>query len=84
MLTWRDGRRNKREGCERQVCHRVTCKDYERKECIHGGKERVRNSIILPTLTYGSETWTWNTAVKSACCGNELSEKSMSHDNMGN
>ena len=35
-------RRNKREGCERQVCHRGTCKDYERKECIHGGKERVK------------------------------------------
>ena len=32
----------KREGCETQVCNRVTCKDYERKECIHGGKEMVK------------------------------------------
>ena len=40
MQAWRDGRRNKREGCERQVCHGVTYKDYERKEYIHEGKER--------------------------------------------
>ena len=23
MQTWRDGRRNKRGGCERQMCHRI-------------------------------------------------------------
>ena len=46
MLTWRDGRRNKRENCERQVCHRITCKDYERKECVHGGKERVKEQYF--------------------------------------
>ncbi len=23
-------------------------------------KRGLRNSILLPTLTYGSETWTWN------------------------
>ena len=42
MQTWRDGRRNKKEGCERQVCHRITCKCYERKECIDVGKEKVK------------------------------------------
>ena len=24
------------------MCHRVTCKDYERKECVHGGEERIK------------------------------------------
>ena len=24
VQVWRDGRRNKRERCERQVCHRIT------------------------------------------------------------
>ena len=21
-----------------KVCHKITCKGYERKECVHGGK----------------------------------------------
>ena len=25
-------------------------------------KKGLRNSIVLPTLTYGCETWTWNDA----------------------
>ena len=38
------------------TCHKITCKNYERKECIHGGNERrLRNSILLPTLMYGSD-----------------------------
>ncbi len=28
-------------------------------------KRGLRNSILLPTLTYGSETWTWNRAHQS-------------------
>ena len=40
----------KHEKMEREIraravkgeCHRFTCKDYEMKECIHGGKERVK------------------------------------------
>ena len=51
-----DKKRNKREGCERQMCHRITYKGYERKECVHEGKERI--SILLPTLMYDSENWT--------------------------
>ena len=30
-------------------------------------KRGLRNSILLPTLTYGSETWTWNRAQQSEC-----------------
>ena len=30
------------ESCERQMCHKVTCKDCERKECIYGGTEMVK------------------------------------------
>ena len=49
------------EGCTLWMCHTVTCKDYERKECIYGGEERergLRNSILMTTLNYGSQTWT--------------------------
>ena len=35
----RDGKRNKRKGCERLLYHRVTCKGSERKEYVQGGKE---------------------------------------------
>ena len=45
MQTWRDGRRNKRKDC-----HRITCKDYEGKERIHEGKEKVKEQYI-PTNT---------------------------------
>ncbi len=30
-----------------------------------GMKRGLRNSILLPTLTYGSENWTWNGAQQS-------------------
>ena len=44
MQSWRDGKGNKREreSCERQVCHMITCKCYERKKCVHEGKERFK------------------------------------------
>ena len=35
-------------------------------------KRSLRNSI-LPTLTYGSETWTWNRAQQSTVCAVEMS-----------
>ena len=48
-------------------------------------KRGLRNSILLPTLMYGSKTWDMeqDTAVNSAWCGNELSERSMRRDKMG-
>ncbi len=36
-------------------------------------KRGLRNSILLPTLTYGSETWTWNRAQKSGVRAVEMS-----------
>ena len=36
MEKWNENKR------EKGRCVRVTCKDYERKECIHGGKEEVK------------------------------------------
>ena len=54
-------RKNKKEGCKRQAI----CKDYEKKECIHRGKDwfkPLRNSILLSTLTLfntDKETWKW-------------------------
>ncbi len=43
-----------------------------------GMKMGLRNSILLKTLTYGSENSTWSRAQQSsACCRDELSERSM-------
>ena len=42
-----------RESCERQVCHKVTCKGCERNNV---SKRGLRNSFFLPTLTDRSET----------------------------
>ncbi len=36
-------------------------------------KRGLRNSLLLPTLTYGSETWTWNRAQQSRVCAVEMS-----------
>ncbi len=36
-------------------------------------KRGLRNSILLPTLTYGSENWTWNGAYQSRVCAVEKS-----------
>ncbi len=42
-------------------------------------KKGLRNSILLPTLTYGSENWTWNGVQESRvrACRDELPERSM-------
>ncbi len=44
-----------------------------------GVKRDLRNSILLPALTYGSQNWTWSKVQqsKSACCRDELSERSV-------
>ena len=47
MQTW-IYMRNKKEGCERQVCYRITCNDYERKEVSMEIKKGLRNNILLP------------------------------------
>ncbi len=36
-------------------------------------KKGIRNSVILPTLSYTSETWTWNAAQQSRIRAVELS-----------
>lgn len=36
-------------------------------------KRGLRKSILLPALTYGSETWTQNGAQQSSKCALELS-----------
>ncbi len=41
-------------------------------------KRGLRNGILLPTLPYGLENWTWNGAQQlSACCRDELPERSV-------
>ncbi len=42
-------------------------------------KRHLRNTVIVPTLTYASETWAWNESqeVCSAGSGNELFEECM-------
>lgn len=44
-------------------CRRVS---MEVKRCL-------RDCILLPTLTYGSEPWTWNTSQQSRVCALEMS-----------
>ncbi len=42
----------------------MTCVRSDYMEQMHLSlrvKKGIRNSIILPTLSYASETWTWNT-----------------------
>ncbi len=36
-------------------------------------KRGLRNSILLPTLTHGSENWTWNGAEQSRMSAVEMS-----------
>ncbi len=36
-------------------------------------KRAIRNSVILPTLSYASETWTWNAAQQSRIRAVEMS-----------
>ncbi len=36
-------------------------------------KKGIRNSIILPTLSYASKTWTWNAAQQSRIRAVEMS-----------
>ncbi len=36
-------------------------------------KEGIRNSVILPILSYVSETWTWNSAQQSPIQAVEMS-----------
>ncbi len=36
-------------------------------------KRDIRNSIILPTMSYTSETWTWNAAQQSRIRAVEMS-----------
>ncbi len=36
-------------------------------------KRGIRNSVILPTLSYASETWTWNAAHQSRVRAVEIS-----------
>ncbi len=59
-------------------------KRYKRKEDGKGKLEKgrnvskdvkrgLRNSILLPTLTYGSENWTWNGAQQSRVRAVEMS-----------
>ncbi len=36
-------------------------------------KRALRNSILLPTLTYGLENWTWNGAQQSRVRAVEMS-----------
>ncbi len=36
-------------------------------------KKGIRDSVILPTLSYASKTWTWNTAQQSRMKAVEMS-----------
>ncbi len=47
-------------------------------------KRGLRNSVLLPTLTYGSENWTWNRAQQSGeRAVDELPERNVWSEEMG-
>ncbi len=80
MQTWRDGRKNKRKRVAKgKSAIGSLAKVIKGRNVSTEVKRCLRNSILLPTLMYGSETWKSNKgiAVKSVCCGNELSERGM-------
>ncbi len=58
---------------ERQECCGFARWGNEGEECVYGREEGLRNSILLPTLTYGSEHWTWNGAQQWRVCAVEMS-----------
>ncbi len=58
---------------ERQECCGFTHWGNEGEECVYRCEEGLRNSILLPTLTYGSENWTWNGAQQSRVRAVEMS-----------
>ena len=60
MLTWRDGLRNKRAVKGRCVIGSLA--RVMRRNVSMEVKRGLRNSIVLPTLMYGSETWIHNRA----------------------
>ena len=81
MQVKRDARRNMR--AVKDGCVIVSLTRIMRKEYVHGGKERLMNSILRPTLIYGY-TWIWNRTQQSkVSCENELCESRMWHDKMG-
>ena len=59
-----------RERVVKGRCHRITCKGYERKESVHGGKKRFKEQYSSANIY----VWTKDldmeliTVVKSACC----------------
>ncbi len=50
---------------ERTVKDRQVMGALERVMTACVVKKGIRNSVILPTLLYASETWTWNAAQQS-------------------
>ncbi len=73
-MGWRDKKKLLKEGVSESVAGVMK----GRNVCVHG-KRGVRSSILLPLLTYGSETWIWKRTQHSRVfCRSELFERSMS------
>ena len=51
----------------------MACWGNEREKYISDVKRGLRNSILLPTLTYGSKNWTWNGVQQSRVRAVEMS-----------
>ncbi len=59
---WRSGGRNKRASDESLSVVGSRAEVMIGRNVSMDVKRDLRNSILLPTLTYGSEKWTWNGA----------------------
>ena len=65
MQAWSNGRRNMRKSSERQCVIGSLARIMRGRNVFVEVKRGLRNSILLPTLRYGSETGTWNRAQQS-------------------
>ncbi len=72
MQTWRYGGSNKRAVKGRSVIG-LLARVMKWRNVSTEVKRGLRNSILLPTLTYGSETWTWKKAQQSRVHAVEMS-----------
>ncbi len=73
MHTWRDGWRNRERAVKGRSVIGSLARVMKERNVSTEVKRSLRNSILLPTLTYGSETWIWNRAQQSKVHAVEMS-----------
>ena len=73
MQVWRDERRKKERALKSRYVIEPLARIMRERNVSIEVMSWLRNNILLPTLTYESETWIWNRAQQSGVCGVEMS-----------